>query len=289
MDNKDNKPCLDYNKKVNSFYDLVKKWTVNDFHTPGIKAEVIIDMLISEFVPDIVSKFLSEKGKPEANLVLLAKEFPVKSISGDKSPYVLNQTNRNAKVDYLLADERTETLYYAELKTTTDSFDDKQLIRMIYSQYEGVEKAFCFYEDVMKVRTSKAQKEKTEKQKNTLLSQLDLDRIDEIKDKYKEISTVYITLAGIGEKKSFDENINIKSESECVELNRETTINENGEELTVTVMRNNKKSTVHVPIINLREFNEAYKANNVTAWNDIWRILNECLDKEKVSCQPTQK
>ena len=170
MDNKDNKPCLDYNKKVNSFYDLVKKWTVNDFHTPGIKAEVIIDMLISEFVPDIVSKFLSEKGKPEANLVLLAKEFPVKSISGDKSPYVLNQTNRNAKVDYLLADERTETLYYAELKTTTDSFDDKQLIRMIYSQYEGVEKAFCFYEDVMKVRTSKAQKEKTEKQKNTLFN-----------------------------------------------------------------------------------------------------------------------
>ena len=37
------------NKKHDDFYELIKDWTISDFHTLGIKAEVIVDMLISDF------------------------------------------------------------------------------------------------------------------------------------------------------------------------------------------------------------------------------------------------
>ena len=33
-----------------AFYTMVKDWTVSDYRTPKIKAEVIVDMLISEFI-----------------------------------------------------------------------------------------------------------------------------------------------------------------------------------------------------------------------------------------------
>ena len=41
-----------------SFYDMVKRWTVRDFRTQKIKAEVIVDMLISDYIKDIVSQSL---------------------------------------------------------------------------------------------------------------------------------------------------------------------------------------------------------------------------------------
>ena len=34
------------NENYYNFYDMVEKWTVSDYCTPGIKAEVILDMLI---------------------------------------------------------------------------------------------------------------------------------------------------------------------------------------------------------------------------------------------------
>jgi hypothetical protein len=38
-----------------AFYTMVKDWTVSDYRTPKIKAEVIVDMLISEFIEEIVA------------------------------------------------------------------------------------------------------------------------------------------------------------------------------------------------------------------------------------------
>ena len=37
------------NHKHLDFYEMVKDWTVSDFRTPGIKAEVIVDMLLSDW------------------------------------------------------------------------------------------------------------------------------------------------------------------------------------------------------------------------------------------------
>ena len=37
-----------------AFYEMVKKWMVKDYRTPHIMAEVTINMLISEFVPEML-------------------------------------------------------------------------------------------------------------------------------------------------------------------------------------------------------------------------------------------
>lgn len=35
-------------------YCIFYEWTVSDFHTPGIQAEVIVDMLISDFIEELI-------------------------------------------------------------------------------------------------------------------------------------------------------------------------------------------------------------------------------------------
>ena len=94
------------------FYNLIKFWTLNDFCTPNIKAEVILDMLLSPFITDIVKEGMNSNGR----FVLLAKEFPLKVYENNKGP----------KVDYLLMDDSTNDLYLVELKTDNNSFNKKQ-------------------------------------------------------------------------------------------------------------------------------------------------------------------
>lgn len=103
-----------------TFYNLIKFWTLNDFCTPSIKAEVIFDMLLSPFITDIV-----KVGKKiDGPLILLAKEFPLK----------LYQDNKGPKIDYLLMDDSTDDLYIVELKTDNKSFNTKQ-----YNNYTNVQ------------------------------------------------------------------------------------------------------------------------------------------------------
>ena len=98
--------------KYEIFYNLIKFWTLNDFCTPNIKAEVIFDMLLSPFITDIVKEGMNSNGR----FVLLAKEFPLKVYENNKGP----------KVDYLLMDDGTSDLYIVELKTDNNSFNKKQ-------------------------------------------------------------------------------------------------------------------------------------------------------------------
>ena len=98
--------------KYEIFYNLIKFWTLNDFCTPNIKAEVIFDMLLSPFITDIVKEGMNSNGR----FVLLAKEFPLKVYENNKGP----------KVDYLLMDYSTNDLYLVELKTDNNSFNKKQ-------------------------------------------------------------------------------------------------------------------------------------------------------------------
>ena len=98
--------------KYEIFYNLIKFWTLNDFCTPNIKAEVIFDMLLSPFITDIVKEGMNSNGR----FVLLAKEFPLKVYENNKGP----------KVDYLLMDDSTSDLYIVELKTDNNSFNKKQ-------------------------------------------------------------------------------------------------------------------------------------------------------------------
>ena len=98
--------------KYEIFYNLIESWTLNDFCTPNIKAEVIFDMLLSPFITDIVKEGMNSNGR----FVLLAKEFPLKVYENNKGP----------KVDYLLMDDGTSDLYIVELKTDNNSFDVEQ-------------------------------------------------------------------------------------------------------------------------------------------------------------------
>lgn len=100
-----------------SFYEDIKFWTLNDFCTPNIKAEVIFDMLLSPYIADIVKSGLLNEN---SELVLLAKEFPIKIRANNKGP----------KIDYLLWNGDTQ-LYIVELKTDNESFDLTQYERYL--------------------------------------------------------------------------------------------------------------------------------------------------------------
>ena len=94
-------------KKHTDFYNMVKEWTSSDYCTPGIKAEVILDMLISDFIGDLLQFHYNNEKKA----TLLLKEYPIK---------IYEENNRNAKVDYLVCVEDAK-LVLVELKTTNDS------------------------------------------------------------------------------------------------------------------------------------------------------------------------
>lgn len=116
--------------KYEIFYNLIKFWTLNDFCTPNIKAEVIFDMLLSPFITDIVKNGINSNG----HLVLLAKEFPLKVYKNNKGP----------KVDYLLMDDSTNDLYIVELKTDNNSFNTKQYNIYLETQKNGdIGENFC--------------------------------------------------------------------------------------------------------------------------------------------------
>lgn len=116
--------------KYEIFYNLIKFWTLNDFCTPNIKAEVIFDMLLSPFITDIVKNGINSNG----HLVLLAKEFPLK----------VHQNNKGPKVDYLLMDDSTNDLYIVELKTDNNSFNKEQYNIYLEIQKNGdIGENFC--------------------------------------------------------------------------------------------------------------------------------------------------
>ena len=127
-----------------NFFEMVKKWTVNDYRTQGIKSEVIIDMLISEFVEEIVAFGLNVDVNDKSKIKLLAKEFPIKL--GEK--YI-----KNAKSSYLLSDDVNKKIYLTELNTNAWNFpgkDDKeQLSSLVTAEDEGVLKLWEFFFKVL--------------------------------------------------------------------------------------------------------------------------------------------
>lgn len=121
-------------KKHTDFYDMVKEWTVSDYCTPGIKAEVILDMLISDFIGDLLQFYYNGK-----KVTLLLKEFPIK---------IYEEKNLNAKVDYLVCVEDAK-LVLVELKTTNDSYRDKQECRMKQVVGNGAKSLIDFYNKIV--------------------------------------------------------------------------------------------------------------------------------------------
>lgn len=121
-----------------TFFDMVKKWTINDYRTQAIKSEVIIDMLISEFIGEMIA---AKHDCALGEVKLLAKEFPIDIGSDDL---------RNAKVDYLVSVK--DTLCLVELKTTEDSHSADQKKRMIdvINGNDGAGNMLGFFFDIIR-------------------------------------------------------------------------------------------------------------------------------------------
>lgn len=152
--------------KYKAFFEMASKWTVSDYQTPKIKSEVIIDMLISEFIEEIISYGISHDAPP--NLHLIAKEFPIPRVGQDKlrhkgdSP-TNGDTRQYASVDFLLTDSKDKptTLYFVELKTTDDSFDGKQLLNMLWTCNQGTASLYHRFYDLIKYHVEQKKGKKT--------------------------------------------------------------------------------------------------------------------------------
>lgn len=130
-----------------TFYNMVKKWTVSDYRTQKIKAEVIVDTLISDYIENIVSQNLGKTIK------LIAKEFPIARIGqpliekmGDKSP-----NRQYASVDFLMSAKEFDKpiIYLVELKTSDDSADDLQFLNMLWTCSQGSGSLYNRFYDII--------------------------------------------------------------------------------------------------------------------------------------------
>lgn len=107
----------------------LRRWVVSDYFTPSIKAEVILDTLLTPYVAGIVK----DQCKDEVGeAVFITKEMSVESSSVSEPPQENDAYgDMGAKVDYILADERNKNaehgnVYMLELKTTDNSIKGEQ-------------------------------------------------------------------------------------------------------------------------------------------------------------------
>ena len=149
-----------------NFYDMVKNWTISDYKTPGIKAEVILDMMISEFIEVLVSFGLQEE-----EVTLLTKDFPVD----------INKGELNAKVDYLVCVDRKK-LVLVELKTDDESYGKLQKEEMENVEKSGAAKLIDFYKDIAKNSSEEKYRYSLEMYNwnfdNTILKEKDFSEVD---------------------------------------------------------------------------------------------------------------
>lgn len=96
-------------------HDKIKDWVVNDYFTPNIKAEVILDTLLTPYIEGIIKDQCDQCG---VDAVFVTKEMSVFDESRDN--------NQGEKIDYILAD--AETVYLVELKTTKESIKPEQAL-----------------------------------------------------------------------------------------------------------------------------------------------------------------
>lgn len=173
--------------KHNNFYEMVKDWTVSDFRTPAIKAEVIVDMLISDFIEDLIQYHYSLHPENKNHVKLRVKEFPIK---------ISEENDRNAKVDYLVS-LGNETLVLVELKTTNDSFDDPQRRRMAdAAEKSKAQELLMFYKKIADPPESENKGNALDRKKYQYIYKNMFSNVPPEKDeeKFKYVEYLYIFL-----------------------------------------------------------------------------------------------
>ena len=132
-----------------AFYEMVKKWTVKDYHTPHIMSEVTINMLISEFIPEML---LYRMNDDKRKMRLFGKEMPIPTVSLSNQDRIVDKQQKikrheYASADYILADDKN--IYLAELKTTTQSIRGIQLLNMLWACEQGSKSLYYRWFDLI--------------------------------------------------------------------------------------------------------------------------------------------
>ncbi len=239
-----------------SFYEYVTKCLKMDYLTPGFKAEVPTDTLLTEYVAEIVQNAINneiEKEEEKVVLELVSKEFPIRTLIGDGPDFKVGESNKSARVDYLLADWDKNTLYFVELKTAKESIGSKQLIRMIYSAYCSNEDIIQFYKDVKKNSgDSKPKYDAYEASRNTQFTKL--------KQMEKpSVECVYLTMGDLFSKRS---NRSVKKRSIDKKIYFTIKVDKENNKILLTVEEGEIKRSVSVRIIDfLADLQHATNAN----------------------------
>lgn len=99
------------NEQENKLRKQIMELVVDDYFTPNIKAEIILDTLLTPYIEEIL------KDQCGIDAVFLTKEMSIKKRNGN---------NRGPKVDYVLTDKTEKRIYLVELKTTKSSINEDQ-------------------------------------------------------------------------------------------------------------------------------------------------------------------
>ena len=109
----------------------IKELVVKDYFTPNIKAEVVLDTLLTPYVAKIIEnqreRVFGRDGDFDGELVFITKEMSVRE--SEESKNGPEYGNRGIKIDYVLGDKKT--IYLVELKTTGSGIDSEQAKRYL--------------------------------------------------------------------------------------------------------------------------------------------------------------
>ncbi len=133
---------------------IIQDELINDYYTAGIKAEVILDMLLRPVLEKTLGQLL---GGEDQEVRFITKEFPIPTTLPTKANDNHNLTkefpiptkakandNHNCNVDYLMHDN--DYVYLIELKTSSTSEDKKQLENYIEHIYKKGNRGKSFRE-----------------------------------------------------------------------------------------------------------------------------------------------
>lgn len=109
-------------EQTDGLMEQLKKWVVNDYFTPNIKAEVILDALLTPFVAEIIEEQFQNGPCFQGTLHFVTKEMSVLDLEKPKENPAYG--NMGIKIDYILGD--AQAFYLVELKTTEGSIERTQ-------------------------------------------------------------------------------------------------------------------------------------------------------------------
>ena len=159
---------------IERVFGLLDRWR----HLPNYQLERRADVFFALFLPEVLTKHLSEVNCPAKIEPVLIPEFPIREEETTKK----GSNNRSKKADYLAISEDGGRAFLIELKTDVASIDRDQIYFLKCASRRGMAKIICGLKSIAKsdsVRKNSAIRGKYFHLFN-ILKKLDLIRIPDI-------------------------------------------------------------------------------------------------------------